>query len=63
MTDADEAHLRHMINQQELAITELNNRLRVHDEVMQEAIHEADELHRSLASTFLRMVNSRMVRK
>lgn len=59
MTNEEDKTLIEMIASQEIAITELTNRLRVRDELMQAAIAEANRLHKTLSSTFLRMLDAR----
>jgi hypothetical protein len=58
----DPIGLREMISSQEAAITELTNRLRARDALMEAAIKEAAELHRGLNEMYLRMLRSRMTR-
>jgi hypothetical protein len=52
-----------IIKSQEEAITELNSSILARDQMMREAIKEADDLHRTLSSTFLRMLATRKPRK
>jgi hypothetical protein len=54
--------LRYMVDSQETAITELTERLRKRDQIMEDAIKEAESLCEGLKGLYLRMVQSRMNR-
>jgi len=59
---ADDAELRHLIATQEAAITELTERLRVRDRIMEQAIAEAESLTLTLKALHLRMLRARFTR-
>ena len=62
MAETGDQTLLEMIATQEDAITTLNQELRIRDEIMRAAIKEADELHKTLSSVFLRLLASRLER-
>lgn len=59
----EDVELRHIIQTQEEAITNLNLEKQKMFEIMREAIAEVDALKLTLSSTFLRMLNARLERK
>lgn len=58
----EDQDLLNMIRTQEIAITELTERLRTRDRIMQEAIDEADSLVFTLKGLHLRMLRTRFTR-
>ena len=58
----NDPELRHIIKTQEDAISDLTNRLRFRDTVMEEAIAEAESLVQTLKALHLRMLRARFTR-
>lgn len=58
----EDQDLRNIIQKQEEAISELTERIRVRDRIMQEAIDEADALAFTLKGLHLRMLRTRLQR-
>lgn len=61
-TAVSEISLRDVIARQEDAITELTERLRKRDVIMEQAIQESEALTQVLKEMYLRMVRTRMTR-
>lgn len=59
---AEDAELRHMVESQEVAISELTERLRARDRIMEEAIAESESLSQHLKALHLRMLRARFTR-
>jgi hypothetical protein len=57
-----DADLLNMIHSQEIAITELTERLRTRDRIMEEAIDEAESLAQHLKALHMRMLRARFTR-
>lgn len=60
--DADDDVLAGLVASQEIAITELTLRLRTRDQIMEEAIAEAESLTQTLKALHLRMLRARFTR-
>lgn len=59
---AEDAELRRMVESQEIAISELTERLRTRDRIMEEAIAEAESLPLTLKALHMRMLRARFTR-
>jgi SMC interacting uncharacterized protein involved in chromosome segregation len=59
---SEDAELRHLIQKQEEAITELTERLRTRDRIMEEAIAESESLSQHLKALHMRMLRARFKR-
>ena len=60
--DSSEETLKALVLRQEEAISELNERIRARDAIVEEAIREAAHLHHSLNEMYLRMMRARFTR-
>lgn len=62
MEQKSDAELLAIISSQEIAITELTERLRTRDRIMEEGIAEAESLVQTLKALHLRMLRARFTR-